>query len=135
VAQLEATRRVLWRLGEKNPWLSDYGLLLLLLLICTVLQYETGFNTMDTISVNRFKDNLKNFIEQVVNQHEPIKVSRRAGEDFIVVGAEDWEREQETLYVLQNSGLMKQIASSITTHTKYQGYKPTKEEVDEITGI
>jgi antitoxin YefM len=90
---------------------------------------------MDTISVNKFRDNLKNFIEQVVNQHEPIKVSRRAGEDFIVVGAEDWEREQETLYVLQNSGLMKQIASSITTHTKYQGYKPTKEEVDEITGI
>jgi antitoxin YefM len=90
---------------------------------------------MDTISVNRFRDNLKSFIEQVVNRHEPIKVTRRAGEDFVVVGAEDWEREQETLYVLQNSDLMKQIAGSIATHTKNQGYKPTEEEMDEITGI
>lgn len=92
-------------------------------------------NTMDTISVNRFRDNLKNFIEQVVSRHEPIKVTRRAGEDFIVVGAEDWEREQETLYVLQNSDLMKQIADSSTTHSKNQGYQPTKEEMDEIAGL
>ena len=90
---------------------------------------------MDTISVNRFRDNLKSFIEQVVNRHEPIKVTRRAGEDFVVVGAEDWEREQETLYVLQNSDLMTQIARSIATHNKSLGYKPTEEEVHEITGI
>lgn len=90
---------------------------------------------MDTISVNRFRENLKSFIEQVVNRHEPIKVTRRAGEDFVVVGAEDWEREQETLYVLQNNDLMKQIAGSMTTHIKNRGYKPTKEELDEITGI
>lgn len=90
---------------------------------------------MDTVSVNKFRDNLKSFIEQVVNQHSPIKVTRRAGEDFVVVGAEDWEREQETLYVLQNNELMKQIAASIDTHTQGKGYKPTAEELDEITGI
>ena len=86
-------------------------------------------------SRKEFRDNLKSFIEQVVSRHEPIKVTRRAGEDFVVVSAEDWEREQETLYVLQNSDLMKQIAGSIATHTKNQGYKPTEEEMDEITGI
>jgi len=72
---------------------------------------------MDAISVNRFRDNLKSFIEQVVNQHL-LKVTRRAGEDFVVIGAEDWEREQETLYVLQNSNLMKQIATSLGTHKR-----------------
>lgn len=90
---------------------------------------------MDTVSVNRFRDNLKNFVEQVVNQHVALKVTRRAGEDFVVVGAEDWEREQETLYVLQNSDLMKQIAASVRTHTQEQGYKPTAEEMDEIIGV
>ena len=90
---------------------------------------------MDTVSVNKFRENLKSFIEQVVTRHEPIKVTRRAGEDFVVLGAEDWEREQETLYVLQNSDLMKQIAASVATHTQNQGYNPTKEELDEITGI
>lgn len=90
---------------------------------------------MDTVSVNRFRDNLKNFVEQVVNQHVALKVTRRAGEDFVVVGAEDWEREQETLYVLQNSDLMKQIAASVRTNTREQGYKPTVEEMDEIIGV
>ncbi len=76
---------------------------------------------MDTISVNRFRENLKSLIKQVVNWHEPIKVTRRAGEDFVVVGADDWEHEQETLYVLQNSDLMKQIARSIATHLPMVG--------------
>ena len=102
---------------------------------CTALPYNMSLKPMDTVSVNRFRDNLKNFVEQVVNQHSPIKVTRRAGEDFVVVSAEDWEREQETLFVLQNSDLMKQIAASMSTHTDGQGYKPTAEEVDEITGV
>lgn len=90
---------------------------------------------MDTVSVNIFRDNLKSLVEQVVSRHEPLKVTRRAGEAFVVMSAEDWEREQETLYVLQNQGLMQQIADSMATHTKGQGYRPTKEQMDEITGL
>lgn len=90
---------------------------------------------MDTVSVNQFRDKLKSFVEQVVTNHEPLKVTRRAGEDFIVMSADDWEREQETLYVLQNSSLMQQIAESAGTHANSSGYTPTNEEMDEITGI
>ncbi|EDY86066.1 prevent-host-death protein [gamma proteobacterium HTCC5015] len=90
---------------------------------------------MDTVSVNQFRDKLKTFVEQVVTNHSPIKVTRRAGDAFVVMSAEDWEREQETLYVLQNTSLMKQIADSMATHTKEAGYKPTSEEMDEITDI
>lgn len=90
---------------------------------------------MDTISVNRFRDNLKSFVEQAINEHKPIKVTRRAGEDFVIMSAEDWEREQETLYILQNSSLMQQIAESSISHAKGKGYKPGKEQIDEITSI
>lgn len=90
---------------------------------------------METVSVNKFRDNLKNFVEQVAHQHLPLKVTRRSGEDFVVIGAEDWEREQETLYVLQNSSLMKQIADSSRSHTERSGYTPTKEETNEIFGL
>ncbi len=90
---------------------------------------------MESISVNKFRDNLKCFVEQVVNEHLPLKVTRRSGEDFVVVSAEDWAREQETLYVLQNNDLMKQIAASMGTHSKKTGYTPTTGEMDEITGI
>ena len=90
---------------------------------------------MDSVSVNKFRDNLKAFVDQVIGEHEPIKVTRRAGEDFIVMSAEDWEREQETLYVLQNSDLMQQVADSAATHLLGTGYRPGKEQLDEITGF
>lgn len=90
---------------------------------------------MDTVSVNKFRDNLKSFVEQIVTEHVALKVTRRTGEDFVVLSADDWKREQETLHVLQSNTLMRQIADSLKTHSKEAGYKPTKDEMDEITGI
>jgi len=51
---------------------------------------------MDCISVNKFRENLKYFVEQVVNDHLLLKVMCRTGEDF-VVSAADWARDQEAL--------------------------------------
>ena len=90
---------------------------------------------MNSISVNQFRDNLKTYVEKTVSEHEPIKVTRRAGDDFIVISADDWEREQETLYVLQNSSLMKQISESMGTYKNDTGYKPTEEQINEITSF
>ncbi|MDZ7925101.1 MAG: type II toxin-antitoxin system Phd/YefM family antitoxin [Marinagarivorans sp.] len=90
---------------------------------------------METVSVNQFRDNLKSFVEQALSTHTPLKVTRRSGEAFVVMSADDWEREQETLYILQNNSLMQQIAESMTSHTKNTGYTPTREEMDEIAGI
>nr|VFJ65609.1 MAG: antitoxin YefM [Candidatus Kentron sp. FW] len=90
---------------------------------------------MENISVNRFRDNLKSVVEQSLDRHQPFKVTRRGGEDFVVIGAQDWEREQETLFVLQNTDLMRQIKVSMQTHTERSGYIPTDEEIDEIIGV
>lgn len=90
---------------------------------------------MNTVSVNQFRDNLKSYVEQTVSEHEPLKVTRRAGDDFVVMSADDWEREQETLHVLQSNSLMQQIAESLNTHTANKGYKPTQEQLDEITNL
>ncbi|MEX0614604.1 MAG: type II toxin-antitoxin system Phd/YefM family antitoxin [Methylophaga sp.] len=90
---------------------------------------------MDSISVNQFRDNLKAFVEKAVSDHSPLKVTRRSGEAFVVMSADDWEREQETLYVLQNNDLMQQVAQSMLTHTQGSGYVPKEAEIDEITGF
>ena len=90
---------------------------------------------MIQLSVNKFRSNLKTFVDQSIDDHVPLRVSRRAGRDFIVISAEDWEREQETLYVLQNSSLTNQINESRRTHNSNTGYKPTEEELDEVNSI
>ena len=56
-------------------------------------------------------------------------MSRHNDGDFVAISAEDREREQETLYVLQNADLMKQI---LKTHEQHAGYRPTDREMNEF---
>ncbi|GAB6058282.1 type II toxin-antitoxin system Phd/YefM family antitoxin [Desulfonatronum parangueonense] len=90
---------------------------------------------METVNVKQFRSNMKDYVEQAAREHEPLKVTRRKGGDFIVMSAEDWERDQEILYVLQNSSLMKQIAEAARTHGERSGYTPTDGEMNEILGV
>ncbi len=82
-------------------------------------------------SVNQFRDNLKKFVEQVINDHEPLTVTRRGEADFVVIGKEDWERHQETMYVLGNQKIMKQIRESEQTHRGGGGHTLTESDLDE----
>ena len=87
---------------------------------------------MRQMTVNQFRSGLKSAVDSVIGDHAPLRVTRRQGEDFVVVSAEDWEREQETLYVLQNRSLMQQITRSQETHRQGTGYRPTAEELDAL---
>ncbi len=87
------------------------------------------------LSVNEFRANLKEYVDQVISEHEPLTVSRRNGGAFVVLSLEDYERDKETLYVLQNSSLMKQIADSSKTFASSLGYEPSQKEIDEINSI
>ena len=87
------------------------------------------------LSVNKFRANLKDFVDKAIDEHQVIRINRRSAKDFVVISAEDWEREQETLYVLRNNSLMSQVAESLVTYEKNSGYKPTQEQLDAINRI
>ncbi len=76
---------------------------------------------MESVSVNQFRSNLKECIDSVVGTHGILKVTRRNAEDFVVMSAQDWSRHQETIYILQNKYLMKQIDKVRSSESK--GYK------------
>ncbi len=90
---------------------------------------------MREITVNQFRSTLKSCVDQTNSEHEPLWVTRKRGKDFVVIGAEDWEQLQETLYVLQNSTLMNQIKQSNLSHFEGKGYQPTQSQLDEINRI
>lgn len=69
------------------------------------------------MNVKRFRNHLKALVEEVVSSHKPLRVTRRGGEAFVVMSEQDWERERESLYVLQNTDLMQQIAKSMITYS------------------
>lgn len=90
---------------------------------------------MRTMSVHQFRGRLKEAVATVIAEHLPLRVTRRGNDDFVVVGATDWDREQETLYVLQNRSLMEQIERSLKTHQEGTGYVPRPEELDALDRV
>ena len=90
---------------------------------------------MTELSVTKFRSNIKMFVDRAIDFHEVLRIKRRKGRDFVIISAEDWEREQETLYVMQNSSLINQINESLETYQAGTGYTPTKKDIDEINNI
>jgi len=87
---------------------------------------------MKEVSVNQFRAHLKENVDQIMANHEVLRVTRRTEKAFVVVSEEDWQRDQETLFVLGNSNLMQQIQQSLETHQQGTGYRPSQKEMDEI---
>jgi antitoxin YefM len=57
-------------------------------------------------------------------------LSKKVGKNFVVLSLEDYQQEQETLYVLNNNSLMGQLENSFLTYQKKEGYKPTINELN-----
>ena len=79
---------------------------------------------MRQMTVNECRNTLRAAVERVVQDHEPLRVTRGSQEAFIVMSEAEWEREQKAWCVLQNQPLMQQIAESMKTHGAAQGYTP-----------
>lgn len=67
---------------------------------------------MPETSANEFRKNLKKQVDRCVANHEVLKVKRRNGEDFVVIGETDWKAIEETLYLNRIPGLIKSIHQS-----------------------
>ena len=57
-------------------------------------------------------------------------LSKKVGENFVVLSLEDYQQEQETLYVLNSNSLMGQLENSFLTYQKKKGDKPTINELN-----
>ena len=60
-------------------------------------------------TANEFRKTLKAKVDDCINNHEVLKVKRRSGENFVVLGEEDWRAVEETLYLNQFQGLVDSI--------------------------
>ena len=64
---------------------------------------------MPETTANVFRKTLKSQVDRTVANHEILKVKRRNGENFIVIGENDWRAIEETIYLNQFPGLVKSI--------------------------
>ncbi|MDQ6987293.1 MAG: type II toxin-antitoxin system Phd/YefM family antitoxin [Mariprofundaceae bacterium] len=60
-------------------------------------------------TANEFRQTLKAKVDDCINNHDVLRVKRRNGGDFVVLGEEDWRAVEETLYLNQFPGLVDSI--------------------------
>ena len=68
---------------------------------------------MRIIDIKQFSENLRCNADQAVTEQSRFKVKQGNGKYFVVLSADEWESEQETIHVLQDTGLVRQIAKSL----------------------
>lgn len=73
---------------------------------------------MDRTSANDFRANLKEWLEAA--RSEPVKITRKSGEAFVLVNADDFEKMQLELARLRGvtSGLMDIAQGRVTPSTE-----------------
>ncbi len=60
-------------------------------------------------SANEFRKRLKSHVDQTIESHRVLKVKRKNGENFVVIGEKDWRAIEETIYLNQFPGLVDSI--------------------------
>jgi len=60
-------------------------------------------------TANEFRQTLKTKVDECISNHEVLRVRRRQGGDFVVLGEEDWRAVEETLYLNQFPGMVDSI--------------------------
>lgn len=81
---------------------------------------------MTAVTITEARKNLYQLVAETAQGHKPLLIKGKHN-NAVLVGEEDWNAEQETLYVLQNQKLMKQISDSLNPTTSHK--KLSQEEL------
>jgi antitoxin YefM len=68
---------------------------------------------MDVISYSEARERLKEVMDRVVADHEPIVISRQKAESVVMVSLADWHAIEETMHLLSSPTNAARLKSSI----------------------
>ena len=68
---------------------------------------------MEITTYSNFRQNLKSFMNLVLDTRAPLFVTRTKGEDIVVLSKSDYESIQETLYLLSSKKNAERIFQGI----------------------
>ncbi|MDR1189000.1 MAG: type II toxin-antitoxin system Phd/YefM family antitoxin [Bifidobacteriaceae bacterium] len=67
---------------------------------------------MQTLSISRVKDRLGEFVDAVSLTREQVTITKNGAPAAVLVGAEEWESLQETLFWLSRPGILDDVAQA-----------------------
>lgn len=76
---------------------------------------------MDVTTYSNFRQRLKYYLDLVLDKHEPVQVTRKNGEDVIVMPKSDYDAMQETFYLLRSPKNAERLLKGIEQYEKGDG--------------
>jgi antitoxin YefM len=69
-----------------------------------------------TVSYKDFRNQMDVYVNQAIQHHHVLTVKHDDAKAFVIMSEQDYGSMQETMYVLSNPILMRQISDSLSTH-------------------
>ncbi len=67
---------------------------------------------MRTLPISKVKDRLNELVDEASSTHEHVTITRNGSPAAVLVGADEWEALQETLFWLSQSGIRQDVAEA-----------------------
>lgn len=67
---------------------------------------------MQTLPISKVKDRLNEFVDTVASTHEQVTITKNGSPAAVLIGADEWESLQETLFWLSQPGILDDIAQA-----------------------
>ena len=103
-------------------------------------QYDKAVRKLEVdmaISASEARQRLFPLIQQVNNDHEPVRIASRAG-DAVLMSAADYDSWQETVYLLRSPEnarrLMEAVARDKASRTVPANHTKSIDELEEMAG-
>jgi antitoxin YefM len=68
---------------------------------------------MDILTYSETRANLKAVMDRVVADSNPVAITRQRGKPVVMIGMDDWNSMQETMYLLSHPEKAKRLLGSI----------------------
>jgi antitoxin YefM len=76
---------------------------------------------MNAINYSELRKNLKSTMDKIISDHEPLIITRRNGENVVMVSYEDYASIEETAYLLKSPENAKRLRESIKSYEEGKG--------------
>jgi len=73
---------------------------------------------MDAVSYSDLRQNLKNYVDRVFHDHEPLIITRKNDENLVLISIEEYNSLMETNYLLSTEANAKHLSASISQYEK-----------------
>ncbi len=67
---------------------------------------------MQTLPISKVKDKLNEFVDAVALTHEQVTITKNGSPAAVLIGVEEWESLQETLFWLSRPGILEDVAQA-----------------------